>query len=147
MKISISPELKHDLVDALWDLELERVCVFFGKVRARSILISRVVEAENIHANPYDHFALGRHQWRALGAQAGDLGLALVGFGHSHPPPHPAEPSADDLAMVRRYSHLKANAVYHVRSSTLTWYTSAGITSQEQINQALWVRLLTRLAA
>ena len=123
--LDISAELIARVPTMLWDWEVEKVCIIVGSVPSGHLaVVSDLWAAQNLHHDPYDNFALTRPQWDGFKRKAANLGVQVLGIGHSHPFTALDGPSPKDISLAGQRI---ANFVYHSKSSKLHWYTKRGV--------------------
>lgn len=81
--------------------EYPRECcgILLGAARSGERLVRQAVACRNAHPAPAARYAIAPEELIAAQRSARALGLAFLGFYHSHPE-HPAEPSPTDLAQA-----------------------------------------------
>jgi len=146
MHIVCPAPIKAQIPNLLWDIELERVAVFVGHVNEETVHIEAILEAKNMHHDPYNHFALKKPQWETFHHNAALHDMKVVGLAHSHPEGHPARVSAYDLRFAQNWPQvLCACAVFHSPTGQLIWYDRQGEISREILRLPLGMRVANRL--
>jgi len=145
MNIICPALIKAQIPALLWDIEQERVAILAGHANDGTVHIAAILEAENMHHDPHNHFALKSAQWKRLKREAERKGLQIVGLVHSHPEGHPAEASSQDLAIAKRWRAVIVGAVFHSLTGQLIWYNGDGEISREALRLPVKMRIVNRL--
>ena len=89
--------------------------------------------------DPALYYAIGASAWRNAKKDARREGIRVIGHAHTHVN-GTADPSPMDLRYIRKG---EIGAIFHVRSSSITWYTRQGVIQRDTIEMPLWMRALS----
>ncbi len=140
LTVSIEGEVASALCATLFcPPHRENIAFLVGDRGKHAVLVTAILPTPNV--TPYDPtetMAIGTRAWRAARRWAGERGLEVVGFAHSHPTPY-ALPSPIDLRYIRPG---EVGAVFHPRPGTITVYSK-----NHQVTVPVSLSLPARIAA